>query len=166
MRHKKLARVLALSGVLAAAGVRFAPASMHVLMMPGRDALTATDVVVWGNTTLPNGSAFSLDCGDGGAPAAGTVADQSYINRLCHYAAAGTYTATLTVAGESETAQITARDPAALSAFDLRAVKIDMAIEDGLRFLYVSQFDRAARFTTNMTSWRSATNENETNAFS
>jgi hypothetical protein len=144
-----------------------AAVSATTLIMPNRDALKGTAVVVWGNTTQANGTASSLDCGDGSAPIAGPVADQSYITRTCNYANAGSFNATLTVGAESATAQIIVRDPAALSAFDLRAVKINMAIEDGLRFLYQSQFNRAARFNTNMTSWRSATGtDNFTNSFS
>ena len=147
--------------------VGVAVASATTLIMPNRDALKAVDVVVWGNTTQANGTAFSLDCGDGSAAVAGTVADQSYISRTCNYANAGPFSAQLTVGAEVATAQVTVGDPGALSAFQLRGVKVNMAIEDGLRFLYFSQFDRAPRFGTNMTSWRSTNGvDNHTNSFS
>ncbi len=144
-----------------------AAASAATLIMPDRDALKGTAVVVWGNTTQANGTASSLDCGDGSAPVAGPVADHSYISRTCTYANAGAFSAVLTVGAESATAHITVRDPAALSAFDLRAVKVNMAIEDGLRSLYFNQFNRATTFGTNMTSWVSANGgDNDTNSFS
>jgi hypothetical protein len=149
-----------------------AVASATTLIMPNRDALKGTAMVVWGNTTQANGTADSIDCGDGTITPGPTVTDQSYISGTCTYANAGTFNAKLTVGAEVATAVITVRDPAALSAFDLRATKINMAIEDGLRSLYFNQFNRAVRFGTNigsatpMTSWRSASADNETNSFS
>lgn len=138
-------------------------ASATTLIMPVRHALKGTTFVAWGNTTQANGTAFSFDCGDGTAPTSGSVTDRSYINRTCNYANAGTFTVTLTVGAETATVVVTSDDPALLSAFDLRADKINIAIEDGLRYMYQAQFNRAAQFTTNltsatpMTSWRDAT---------
>jgi len=150
-------RTSALIGLCLAVVLEFtlgvAVASATTLIMPDRGALKAVDVVVWGNTSQANGTAYSLDCGDGGAPIAGTVADQSYITRTCNYASAGTFAAKLMVGVELATAQVTVSDPVALSAFDLRATRINMAIEDGLRSLYFSQKNRAATFNTNTTSW-------------
>ena len=128
-------------------------ASAVTLVMPDRQALVGTPVVVWGNTDQANGTADSIDCGNGTMVPGPTVTDQSYIATTCTYAAAGMFNATLTVGAETATAVIDVRDPAVLSAFDLRAVKINMAIEDGLRFLYFNQNNRAATFNTNMTSW-------------
>ncbi len=163
-------RTVAAAGFCLAVVLQFtlgiAVASATTLVMPDRQALKGTAVVFWGNTTLPNGTASSLDCGDGSAPVAGPVSDQSYIARQCTYAAAGVFNAKLTVGAESATAKVTVVDPAALSAFDLRNTKVNMAIEDGLRSLYYNQFNRAATFTTNQTSWRSNTNDNHTNSFS
>ena len=122
-------------------------ASATTLIMPNRQALMGTAVVVWGNTTLANGTADSIDCGNGTVTPGPTVTDQSYISGTCTYAAAGNFNAVITVGAESATAVIDVRDPATLSAFDLRAVKINMAIEDGLRALYFNQFNRAATFT-------------------
>jgi len=144
-----------------------AVASATTLIMPNRQALMGTPVVVWGNTTQANGTAESIDCGNATVIPGPTVVDQSYISATCTYAATGTFNATLTVGAEVATAVITVSDPAALSAFDLRAVRINMAIEDGLRFLYFSQFNRATTFGTNMTSWRSGSGaDNHTNSFS
>ena len=160
-------RTVALFGVWLTFILGVATASATTLVMPNRDALKATAVVLWGNTTQANGTASSLDCGDGTAPVAGPVVDRSYLSRICNYANAGPFNATITVGAEVATAVVTVRDPVALSAFDLRAVRVNMAIEDGLRFLYYSQFNRATTFGTNLTSWRSANGaENETNSFS
>jgi len=159
--------------VLAEFTLGVAVASATTLIMPNREALKGTAMVVWGNTTQANGTADSIDCGDGTVTPGPTVTDQSYISGTCTYANAGTFNAKITVGAESATAVITVRDPAALSAFDLRASKVNMAIEDGLRSLYFNQFNRAARFATNiasatpMTSWTSASGtDNETNSFS
>lgn len=133
--------------------VGVAVASATTLIMPNRQALMGTAVVVWGNTTLANGTADSIDCGNGTVTPGPTVTDQSYIAGTCTYAAAGNFNAVITVGAETATAVIDVRDPATLSAFDLRAVKINMAIEDGLRSLYFNQFNRATTFTTNQTSW-------------
>src|SRR5439155_938327 len=56
-------------------------------------------------------------------------------------------------------------DPGAISAFALRGINVNMAIEDGLRFLYYSQWNRAATFTTNMTSWISFSGAAYTNSY-
>jgi hypothetical protein len=143
-----------------------AHASAATVMMPDRIALKSTPVVVWGNTHQANGTAFSLDCGDGEALVSGTVGDRSYISRSCTYTVVGTFTATLTVGAETATAKVSAVDPVAMTAFDLRSARINMAIEDGLRFLYFSQINRAANFDSNKTSWRTASNESFTNSFS
>ena len=157
-REALWSRTVALVGL--AAVVEFtlgiSVASATTLIMPNRQALMGTAIVVWGNTTLANGTADSIDCGNGTVTPGPTVTDQSYISGTCTYAAAGNFNAVITVGAESATAVIDVRDPATLSAFDLRAVKINMAIEDGLRALYFNQFNRAAAFTTNLTSWASA----------
>ena len=141
-----------------------ATASADTRIMPLRQALVGTSVVVWGNTSQANGTAFTLDCGNGDSTT-GTVADRSYITKSCTYASANTFTATLTVGAESATAAIAVVDPGTATAFDLRNTKINMAIEDGLRFLYQSQLNRAATFLTNMTSWTSNTTASNPNAF-
>jgi len=151
-------------------------ASTNVLMMPDRDALSGTKIVLWGNTKFPNSTSnYTIDFGDGTAPVSGSVIDQSYIFATHTYTSSGTvpvtFPATLTVtpsAGSAEfaTAQITVWDSTAIPADSLRGIKVDMAIQDGLRYLYYSQYNRASTFTTNMTSWRSSSNENHTNSFS
>ncbi len=141
-------------------------ASATTLIMPNREALMGQPMVVWGNTTQANGTADSIDCGNGTMIPGPTVADQSYISGTCTYAAPGTFNAKLTVGAESATAVITVSNPAP-GSFAERNTKINMAIEDGLRSLYFNQFNRATRFGTNMTSWRSSTGtDNFTNSFS
>jgi hypothetical protein len=141
-------------------------ASATTLIMPDREALVGTPVVIWGNTTQANGTADSIDCGNGTVVPGPTVTDQSYIATTCTYAAAGTFNAVLTVGAETATAVITVRDPATLTPFDLRNTKVNMAIEDGLRAIYYNQFNRAATFGTNQTSWTSSSGgNNQTNSF-
>jgi PKD repeat protein len=81
------------------------------------------------------------------------VADPSYVAVNHTYAAAGTYTVTMTVAGDSDTTIVKVHQLAALSPENQRNVRINMAIEDGLRYLYYSQDNRAAAYTTQFTSW-------------
>jgi len=141
-------------------------ASADTRIMPTRQALKGTNVVVWGNTTQPNGTPFTLDCGNGVSTSpAGGVVDRSYITFTCNYAVAASFTATLTVGAEVASTTIGVVDPATADPFDLRAAKINMAIEDGLRFLYFAQFNRAASFLTNQTTWNSVTTANNPNAF-
>ncbi len=126
--------------------------SAETLMMPNRPALRNVSEVVWGITTQANGSAYTMDFGDGNI-VNGNVADRSYIVFNHTYALAGTFTATLTVGVESATTQISVYDPAALSAFDLRGVNINRAIENGLRYLWVNQSQRTTFDTVATTSW-------------
>ncbi len=155
-RMMSWSRTLAMAVVLATASL--ASASTSVLMMPDRSALVNVPVVVWGNTSLSNTPTYSLDFGDGSAPQAGTATDPTYIfSSPAHtYTSTGTFTARLTVMDatamttDSETAVITVVDPAATDPFDLRNTQISMAIEDGLRWLYVNQ---ASRSSTPTTSW-------------
>ena len=91
-----------------------AAASATTLIMPNREALMGTPVVVWGNTTQANGTAYSIDCGNGTVTPGPTVTDQSYISGTCTYAAPGTFNAKLTVGAEVATAVITVGDPATL----------------------------------------------------
>ena len=37
----------------------------ETLMMPDRDGLVGQNIVVWGVTTLANGTNYTLDCGNG-----------------------------------------------------------------------------------------------------
>jgi hypothetical protein len=124
------------------------------LMMPNRDTLTGVNTVVWGVTTQANGVAYTIDFGDG-TILNGNVVDRSYIAFDHTYALANTYTATLTIGAESASVQIQVFNPASLNAFDLRGVNVNRAIEDGLRYLWVNQVNRAANFpagtTTNWT---------------
>jgi len=156
-------------GGIAAAILAFGAgtAGADTRIMPTRQALKGVNVIVWGNTTLPNGTAYTLDCGPGAAvgPVNANVADQSYIQRTCNYPIAASYTATLTVGAEVATATIAVVDPAVATPLDLRGTKINMAIEDGLRYLYQAQANRAAAFLTNQTTWNFVTTSNNPNAF-
>ena len=136
----------------------FAPvATAETLMMPDRDMLMGTSEVVWGITTLANGSTFSIDFGDGSAPATGTVTDRSFIAVNHTYAASGTFTGKLTVVNggttENATVQLQVFNSATLSAFDLRNLNVNRAIQDGLRYLWTTQSNRTTFDTTNETGW-------------
>ena len=123
----------------------------ETLMMPDREGLVGEDVVVWGATDQAGN--YTLSCGNG-TSATNPVTDGSYINIVCNYAASGTYTATLTVNGESDTADVALFDPADIDDFTERGVRINMAIEDGLRWLWVNQNGRQAGFpSSTVTEW-------------
>ena len=108
--------------------------------MPKRDMLAGTSEVVWGITTLPNGSTYRIDYGDGGgfsAPA--PVADRSYIALNHTYALSGPFTITLEVTNgptvETATTEVAVFNGALLSAFELRELNVNRAIQNGLRYL-------------------------------
>jgi len=134
--------------------------------MPPRDMLMSTSEVVWGVTTQANGTAFVLDYGDGSAQESGFVADRSYIAFNHTYAGSGIVTATLCVGAgaivpgcagagaEQATVVIKVYNGALLSLFDLRNLNVNRAIENGLRYLWSNQFNRAASFPAGTTtSW-------------
>jgi PKD repeat protein len=146
--YGRLAAFGCAAALLLAVGVSIASATANVLVMPNRDALLNVQLVVWGNTKFANGTAFDLDFGDGTAHFTGNVTDKTYIATTHTYTTKGLKTVTLTLGAESETAVVNVHDPADLSAFDLRNIKINIAIEDGLRFLYFNQFDRTSTPTT------------------
>ena len=143
-----------------------ASVSAETLMMPSRDMLSGGAQVVWGVTTLPNhttatSTTYDVDFGDGTSHALGTVTDRSYIAVTHTFPNAGTFTVTLQVtrAGATETATTVARvfDAGAITDEQLRAVRINSAIENGLRYLWVNQASRAANFPGSATTnWGSS----------
>jgi PKD repeat protein len=140
-----------------------AAASAETLLMPNRDMLASTSEVVWGVSTLANGTAYTLSYGDGTPNTVGVLANnQSYLAFNHTYASQGPYTVTLTVGAEVATTQVTVFNAAVLSAFDLRGVNINRAIQNGLRYLYTTQTNRQANFvaggrTTDWSSTKTAT---------
>lgn len=138
-------------------------ASAETLLMPNRDARTTAPVVVWGVTSQVQGPGLSctLDFGDGSSFNC-TGVDRSYIAQAHTYAVQGTYTATLTVGVETATTKIQVFNPASFvdggAAGDSnRSLGINMAIQDGLRFLWTSQSNRAANFPASVTtSWNNS----------
>ncbi len=131
----------------------------ETLMMPKRDARTTAPLVVWGVHDQAPATACSLDFGDASPAQNCTGADRSYIAYTHTYAVQGTYTATLTVGVESATTAIQVFDPAAfadggVTGDNNRSLGINMAIQDGLRYLWTSQTSRAANFPAGTTtSW-------------
>ncbi len=133
-------------------------ATAETLLMPDRDYLMGTSEVVWGITTLPNaGSTYTINFGDGNTSAPAAVGDRSYIAVNHTYAISGTLTVTLTVTNgattETATAQVRVYNPALLSAFDLRNLNVNRAIEDGLRYSWTVQSNRTTFDTTTTTNW-------------
>jgi hypothetical protein len=151
-RHPVWLSALAMAAVMASSAV----ASAETLLMPKRDMLRGAQEVVWGITTLPNGTAFTIDFGDGSAPVNGNVVDRSYISFERTFALAGTFTVSLTVGGETATTEVRVYDAATLSAFDLRALNINRAIASGLRHLWTTQASRASFDTSPTAVWTSA----------
>ncbi len=137
----RAARLIGLAALVLAAAAT--SVSADTLMMPKRDARMGVSVVVWGVTTQANGSAFTLDYGDGSTPTSGNVADRSYIAFNHTYATQGTFTATLTVGAESATVQVQVFNqallPGGVTGNNNRSLGINMAIEDGLRYLWTSK---------------------------
>ncbi len=146
-------RLVAGAALLLAVSV--STASAETLMMPDRDTRMGTDTVVWGVTTLADGTAYTLDCGDtaGTQNFAGNVGDRSYITLVCNYPTQGLKTATLTVDAESNTVDIQVFDAAALTTEEDRNLGVNMTIEDGLRFLWTNQVSRAANFPASSTTF-------------
>ena len=129
----------------------------ETLMMPDRNALKDADVVVWGVTD--QAGTYSLDCGNGTTTGVVPIVDKSYIPLVCNYAVGGLFTTTLTVGAEVATADVAVFDGAAVTPEVLRGVQINMAIEDGLRYMWTSQVSRAANFPAAITtSWGGADN--------
>jgi len=71
-------------------------AMAETLMMPDRKGLMGTALVLWGITTQPNGTSYTMDFGDGSG-LVGTVGDRSYIAFTHAYSTSATFTAKLTV---------------------------------------------------------------------
>ncbi len=135
------------------------PASAETLMMPKRDALMGSPEVVWGITTLPNGAAttYTIDFGDGTTVGPTTVADRSYIAVNKTYTNSGVFVATLRVVNgatvETATTEIAVFNGASMSAFDLRNLNVNRAIQNGLRYLWTSQTNRTTFDTNVTTAW-------------
>ncbi len=134
----------------------------ETLLMPNRDARTTAPVVVWGVHTQAAGTACSLNFGDGTAVQDCTGVDRSYIAFAHTYVLQATYTATLTVGVEVATTKIQVFNPASFAdggaAGDSnRSLGINMAIQDGLRFLWTTQVGRSVSFPANpLTSWNNS----------
>ena len=136
-------------------------ASAETLLMPTRDARTTTPVVVWGVHTQAAGTTCALNFGDLSAVQNCTGVDRSYIAYPHTYAAQGTYTVTLTVGLETTTTTIQVFDPAFLiggvGGDNNRSLGVNMAIQDGLRYMWTNQGSRAANFPAGTTtSWNNS----------
>ena len=158
--HKFVAIGAATLATMAATSVALA----ETLLMPKRDARTTAPVVVWGVTTQVQGAALpcTLDFGDGSPVQACNGVDRSYIAFPHTYAVQGTYTARLTVGLETTTTTIQVFDPALFvdggaAGFNNRNLGINMAIQDGLRYLWTQQVSRTTNFPAGTTTtWQNS----------
>jgi len=144
-KHCFIQRVV---GLLALASLGFVSTAWgQANLMPDREAFMGTPVVVWGNTTVAGGTAYSIDFGDGSPTFAGAVNvnSQSWIATTHTYTATGSYTVTFTANGFSTTGTISVIDATTLSASQLEDQQINNAIQDGLRYLYWATDSREAR---------------------
>ena len=154
---RPLFKVPALAAI--AVAMTASAASAETLLMPTRDARTTAPVVVWGVTTQVQSGALpcSLDFGDLTPAYNCTGVDRSYIAQAHTYASQGTYTARLTVGLETTTTTIQVFNPALLiggvGGDNNRGLGINMAIQDGLRFLWTSQVDRVTNFPASTTTY-------------
>lgn len=149
-------RFMAAAALLLAVGV--SSVSAETLLMPSRDARAGVPVVVWGVHTQPLGTVCSLSFGDLTPNQDCSGADRSYVAYPHTYASQGTYTVTLTVGVEMTTTTVQVFIPALLpggaTGDNNRSLGINMAIQDGLRYLWSSLPNRAADFPASPTaSW-------------
>jgi hypothetical protein len=136
-------------------------ASAETLLMPKRDfQMTPTSEVVWGVTTQANGTPYVIDFGDG-TSASGNVVDRSYIAFNHAFVNSGVLTIQLCVGagavipgcpGELATVPVEVFNQGLLSPAELRGLNINRAIEDGLRFFWQNQSNRAANFPASVTT--------------
>jgi hypothetical protein len=130
------------------------PPPFHVNTMPSNtvstayaNALAGVGIDVWGNArggTPPY--TYKIEFGDG-TSSTGAVSDPHYIGEAHSYATAGPKTMTLTVydaGGDSSKSQSLIN----VSAVPTKQVRINMAIEKGLLFLYLSQYPEGYWFDT------------------
>lgn len=152
------ARFMAAAALLLAVGV--SSVSAETLLMPARDARSGVPVVVWGVHTQAAGTVCALDFGDLTAPQNCTGVERSYVAFAHTYATQGTYTVTLTVGVETTTTTVQVFIPALLpggaTGDNNRSLGINMAIQDGLRYLWFNLPSRAAQFPATVTAaWNS-----------
>ena len=145
---------LALAAMAATASV----ASAETLLMPSRDARMSVPVVVWGVHTQAVGTVCALDFGDLTGAQNCTGVDRSYVAYAHTYANQGTYTVRLTVGAETTTTTVQVFNPALLiggaAGDNNRSLGVNMAIQDGLRYLWTNQINRQANFPAGITtSW-------------
>lgn len=164
------------SSIVLALAVTATSVFADTFLMPKREILKGQPIVVWGATTLPNQipgpptthiTNFTIDFGDGTTPFSNAfLVDGSFINIQHIYSTAGTFTVTLTVnhnlfsspglVTQTATTQIKVYDPAdpLVNADVVRGIRVNNAIEDGLRYLWTAQTNRTTNWPNGTTtSW-------------
>ena len=151
-------------------------AAADTFIMPKRDGIKGESLVLWGVTTRPNHVAalpttYKILVGST-VVSSGNVTDRTYINFPHTFNEAGTFTVTLEVkhgalAAESDAVDVQIFDktemdpnPAAVSLpvgphsnETYRNLRKNMAIQDGLRYLWTAQNRRTLDFDLTTTSW-------------
>ncbi|MFA5910435.1 MAG: Ig-like domain-containing protein [Vicinamibacterales bacterium] len=154
----RLARLIGLAAFMLAAAAPVV--SADTLMMPKRDARKGVPVVVWGITTQSSAATCTLDFGDATPVQNCTGADRSYKAYAHTYANQGTFTATLTVGLEVATVNVQVFDAALLpggaTGDNNRSLGINMAIQDGLRYMWYSHANRTTFDTNPQGYWTNA----------
>ena len=131
-------------------------ASAETLMMPKPRHVAGGSQVVWGVTTLPNHTAaspttYAIDFGDGSAPRHRQRHRPLVHRRHPHLPRRGHVHGDAAGHQRRErpkraTVACASSTRAVIAAEQLRGVRINSAIEDGLRFLWVNQANRAHQF--------------------
>lgn len=145
-RSRLAVLVLAASATLLISFPAHGGPALRVNTMPDRYAWQGEELILWGSAEGAGPLSYTWSFGDGSPPVSGPVSQDYYIPATHTYTnrpgeTFSIYVATLTVSDGVEVAsdrvKIGVIDPAALTAKQLLQVRVDIAIEEGLRWLYL-----------------------------
>ncbi len=119
---------------------------LRVNTMPDRYAWAGEELILWGNAEGAGPLSYTWNFGDGSPPVSGPVSQDYYIPATHTYVnrpgeTFSIYVATLTVSDginlDTDRVKIGVIDSSALTPAQVLQVKVNIAIEDGLRWLYL-----------------------------